>query len=345
MMTTTRRFLLLASMTALAACGSREPPEVARTLPAAPEGTEFLIATAPRAALLEAAGTARPYAEATLSTKLMGSVIEVTVREGDHVRRGQPLVRIDARDLEAKEAQVAAGLGEAEANYQLAQTHEARMRALFDEEAAPRAQLDAARTALTSAAARVASARAAAAELSAVGEYAVVRAPFDGIVIRRLVDPGSFAAPGTPLITVQDAARLRVSVSAAPATVRALTRGDSIRAIIEGVATMARVEGIVPAAGGNLHTINATVENRDHRFLSGSAATLAIPQGTRPSIVIPASAIVRQGDLTGVHVYTETGAALRWIRLGTAVADSVEVLSGLRAGERIVVLTEPAQGR
>ena len=344
-MTTTRQALLLGSVMVLAACGSGEPPEVASAIAAAPDGTAFEIVTTPRAALLEAAGTARPYAEATLSTKLMGSVIEVTVREGDRVRRGQPLVRIDARDLEAKEAQVAAGLGEAEANYQLAQTHEARMRALYDEEAAPKAQLDAAQTALTSAAARVTSARAAAAELDAVGEYAVVRAPFDGIVTRRSVDPGSFAAPGTPLITVQDVSRLRVSVSAAPAAVRALTSGDSIRAIIEGVSTMARVEGIVPAAGGNLHTINATLENRDNRFLSGSAATLSMPQGVRPSIVIPTSAIVRQGDLAGVHVYAATGATLRWIRLGATVADSVEVLAGLRAGEHIVVPAQPAQGR
>jgi RND family efflux transporter MFP subunit len=345
MMTTTGRLLLLGSMAVLASCGSREPPEVAPALQAAPEGTPFVITTAPRAALLEAAGTARPYAEATLSTKLLGTVIEVTVREGDRVRRGQPLVRIDARDLEAKAAQVAAGLGEAEANYQLAQTHDARIRALFDEEAAPRAQLDAAHAALTSAAARVTSARAAAAELDAVSEYAVVRAPFDGIVTRRSVDPGSFAAPGTPLITVQDVARLRVTVSAAPSAVRALASGDSIRAIIEGVATMARVEGIVPAAGGNLLTINATLENRDHAFLSGSAATLSVPQGMRPTIVIPTSAIVRQGDLAGVHVYAAAGATLRWIRLGAIVADSVEVLSGLRAGERIVVLAEPVQGR
>jgi hypothetical protein len=62
-----------------------------------------------------------------------------------------------------------------------------------------------------------------------------------------------------------------------------------------------------------------------------------MPQGSRPSIVIPAAAVVREGDLTGVRILAEGGAELRWVRLGGEVADSVEVLSGLRDGERILV--------
>jgi RND family efflux transporter MFP subunit len=330
---------------AAAACGSPEPAVREQTGAALAGGPAFEVAMASRTSVLEASGTAGPWAEATLSTRLMGSVLEVTVREGDRVRRGQPLVRIDARDLDAKAAQVAASLAEAEANHQQAFTHAGRMRDLFAKEAAPRALLDAAETALASAEARGAAARAAAEELAATRDYAVVRAPFDGVLTARMVDPGAFAAPGTPLVTVQDFSRLRLSASVAPAAVRNLGRGDTIGAAVEGVETAVRVEGIVPEPGGNVYTVNATLDNRAGRFLAGSAATLSLPQGERVSIVVPASAVVRQGDLTGVRVLADGGAELRWVRVVAFSPDSVEVLAGLRAGERIAVTASAPQVR
>ena len=319
------------------ACESGERPHVANTTPVAPDGVAFVIAAVPREMWLEAAGTAQPYAEATLSTKLTGSVTAVNVIEGDRVRKGQVLVRIDARDLEAKDAQVAAALAEAEANRDQALTQAERMRSLFAEEAAPKAQLETAELALSSAEARVRSAVAAAAELGATREYSVIPAPFDGVVTRRFVDPGAFAAPGAPLVTVQDDSRLRVRVSAAPAAVRDVEAGDSIRATIEEVPAMALVEGMVPAPGGNLYTVNAILDNHDGRFLAHSAATLALPQGSRPGVVVPARALVRQGDLTGVRIFAPDGVQLRWVKVGTTIADSVEVLAGLRDGEKVLL--------
>lgn len=335
--------LLLLGITA-ASCGSPEPATTPESAAEA-EGPAFEVAMASRPSILEASGTANPWAEATLSTRLMGTVNEVSVREGDHVRRGQPLVRIDSRDLEAKAAQVAASIADAEANHQMALTHAGRIRDLYAKEAAPKAMLDAAETALASAESHVNAARAAADELDATREYAVVRAPFDGVVTARMVDPGAFAAPGAPLVTVQDFSRLRLSASVSPNAVRGLARGDTIGASVEGVATTARVEGIVPAPGGNVYTVNATLDNREGRFLAGSAATLSLPQGERASIVVPASAVVRQGDLTGLRVLSGGGAELRWVRVVDVSADSVEVLSGLRAGERIALTASATEAR
>jgi hypothetical protein len=108
---------------------------------------------------------------------------------------------------------------------------------------------------------------------------------------------------------------------------------------------MARVEGVVPAPGGNVYTVNATLDNGDGRFLAGSAATLSLPQGERTSVVVPAAAVVRQGDLTGVRVLTAGGAELRWVRVVERSSDSVEVLAGLRAGERIAATASATQER
>jgi RND family efflux transporter MFP subunit len=309
-----------------------------------PAGETFTVVAAPRTSYLEAAGIAEPFAEATLSTKLMGTVNEVLVREGDQVRKGQTLVRIDARDLAARGANVEAARSEAEAVLDEAQVHAQRMRNLFADQAAPKAQLDAAETAVARARAGVQAARASAAEVAAIRDYSIITAPFTGTVVRRMVDPGSFAAPGAPLLVIQDAAQLRVSVTAAADAARAISRGAEVSATIEGQVAPARLEGIVPAGGGSLYTINAVVANPTGAFLSGGSATLALPQGSREVIVVPERALVRQGDLTGVYLRSPSGARLQWLRVGRSFADSVEIVSGLSDGDRVIVPATPAGG-
>lgn len=319
----------------LGACGGAEEPHVALA-DAAPEGVELEVEALPRMSYLHAAGVVEPVAEATLSTRLMGAVTAVLVQEGDMVAAGQPLLRIDARDLNAQRAQVDAARASAEAVLAEAELHVQRMRALYEDGAAPRAQLDAAESGYTRALSGVAAAQASAAELAAVSSYADVRAPFAGMVVRRMVDPGSFAAPGAPLLVVQDTRRLRVTASASPAAVRSLARGSEVTAVIEGEAVSARIEGIVPGGAG-LFTVNAIVENAAGLFPGTGAATLALPQGMRTSIVIPLDAVRRQGDLTGVRLVRDEGVITRWVRLGPVMGDSVEVVSGLRDGDRILV--------
>lgn len=320
----------------LAACAS-EPELRPHAEQEAPAGVEFRVQAAARVRHLEAAGVIAPYAAATLSTKVMGSVTEVLVHEGDVVRSGQPLLRIDARDLAAKRAQVEAGQLEAEAVYREAELMVQRMRALHADGAAAQVQLDAAETGFARARAAVESARAAGAELDAIASYSEVRAPFAGVVVRRMVDPGSFAAPGAPLLVVQDSRRLRVSATASSENVRSLARGATLRAIVEGESVPAVVEGVVPAPAGGLFTVNALVDNADGRLPAAGAAALALPLGMATSIVIPAQAVQRRGDLTGVYLVREAGAILRWIRSAPVSPDSVEVLAGLQDGDRIIV--------
>lgn len=318
----------------LGVCGREVAPTPSERLPLG--GTLVAVTDAVIVDAFEASGTAEPVRLATLSTKLMGTVTVVSVHEGDHVAAGQLLVRLDARDLDAKRAQVEAGLAEATAVHREATVQAARIRALYADSAATKAQLDQAETGLARAEAAVATAGGMAAELAATASYAEVRAPFAGIVTRRFVDPGSFAAPGAPLATVEDASTLRVTVNAAPDAVRGLRAGATVGAIIGDTAVRATIEGVVPA-GANLYTVNALVPNFGGRFLSGSAATLALPRGTRRAILVPAGAIVREGDLTGVRTATAGQASLRWVKLGRMQGGAVEVLSGLALGDTVLV--------
>ena len=340
-MKTRSKLIALAGAALLAgACANGAPEEhAAAPQRQAPAGTVFVVRDTTLSATIEAAGVAEPIAQATLSTKLMGSVLQVLVQEGDRVAVGQPLVRIDARDLEAKSAQVEAGIAEADAVYRDAQTQAARIRALYADSAATRAQLDQAETGLARAQAAVRQVSAARAEVGAIRGYSVIRAPFAGVVTQRFVDPGAFAAPGAPLLTVQNGSRLRLSASAAPRAVAGLRVGQAIAASIEGQPVTATVEGIVPAPGAALYTINALVDNADGRHLPGGAATLALPQGERRGLLVPLAALQRDGDLAGVYLQGPGAPELRWVRLGGGAGDYVEVTSGLQAGDRILVPT------
>ncbi|MDZ7630128.1 MAG: efflux RND transporter periplasmic adaptor subunit [Gemmatimonadaceae bacterium] len=215
--------LATASLVGLSACGGApaDSAPAADTTPVRVAGTVLRLTDSTLTALIEASGVAEPMQQATVSTKLMGTVTAVRVREGDVVREGQVLLQIDARELNAKSSQVAASIADAEAMQADAATQAARIRALYADSAATRAQYDAAQTGLARAEAGVRAARAAANEVAAMGSYATVRAPFNGMVTARFADPGTFAAPGAPLLTVQDASTLRISVSASGEAVRA----------------------------------------------------------------------------------------------------------------------------
>ena len=337
--------LLIGGLTALAACGEKPTHQELGATAAAPPGSVIEVRDTLIPSILEAAGTAEPVQRATLSTKLMGAVTAVPVHEGERVRAGQVLARIDARDVTARQSQAQAGVAEAEAVHRDAVTQARRFQALYADSAATRAQLDAAETGLARAEAGVRTARAAASEVDVMRGYAELRAPFAGIVSQRFVDPGAFVAPGTPVVAVVDGSRLRISVTVAPDAARALAPGTRLDGTIEDQPVDAVVEGVAPTPTGALYTVNAIVANPRGGHPAGGAATLRIPRGTRSGILIPAAALVREGDLTGVRVRTAAGLELRWVRLGPATDGAIEVLSGLRPGDRVFVPQADEGGR
>lgn len=320
-----------------AACGTKPPAPLAEASLGGGAPELVPVRDSVVAGMVEAAGVAAPLQQATLSTRLMGAVTGVLVHEGDRVRAGQVLVRLDTRDLEAKGEQAQAGLRAAEAQAAEAERYAGRIRALYADSAAPKATLDAAESGVARAQAGLAQARGADKELAAVARYGELRAPFAGVVTRRWVDPGAFAAPGAPLITIEDGARLRVSVTTTPLLARTLKRGSVLEARIEDLPAVAVVEGVVPVQGGGLYIVNAIVGDVDGRFASGGAATLLLPSGSRRALLVPRAAIARQGDLTGVRVWQGERAELRWVRLGAVRGELVEVLSGLKGDESVVL--------
>ena len=211
----TRHVGLLSLLAGALACGRGGEPapisSVAGPLAAVPA---VRIAPASERQAYRAAGTVRVSRRAELSTRVMGRVERVAVRAGDAVRAGQVLVTLDRASLEAGRRQAQAAL-----DFATVQLH--RMERLQADSAVPQAQLDAARSAQAQAAAQV---HAAESELT----YASVTAPFDGIVTTRSVEVGDVAAPGRPLLVVEDRTAREIVVGVPDDLARRLHPGQTV---------------------------------------------------------------------------------------------------------------------
>jgi RND family efflux transporter MFP subunit len=176
-------------------------------------------------------------------------------------------------------------------------------------------------------------------EVETAGSYASIRAPFNGEVVSRYIDEGDVAAPGMPLLVVEEAGPREGKLSVPAEAASNLTAGDSVQVTaLGGRTTLAQVRTVASGADPYSKTMEVRVVLPED-WPTGVSLTALVPVGTTQAVTIPSEAVVRRGQLTGVRVVTPQGVALRWIRLGRSVADGqrVEVLSGLTAGDEIVL--------
>jgi RND family efflux transporter MFP subunit len=217
--------------------------------------------------------------------------------------------------------------------------HADRMDTLLEQDVVPQVQRDQAHLMLTQAEAQLAMAQATRDEVETAGSYASIRAPFDGEVVSRFIDEGDVAAPGMPLLVVEEGGPREAKLSVPVEAIDRLQPEDLVRVTALGGRT---VEAPVRTVASGADPYSKTVEVRltlPEDWPTGVSVTALIPAGMVRSITIPSEAVIRRGQLTGVRVVTPQGVALRWIRLGRSVADGerVEVLSGLNVGDEIVL--------
>jgi len=341
--------------------------------PACVDAPTALVSTAELPVTRSVAGTVRAATVSPLAAKVMGNVVAVHVREGDRVRAGQLLAEIDDREARAARDAVEraveganAAVAAAEANALLAATNQQRFAALRARGSISPAEFDEVRAKATVASAELERARRAREQLAAqraqagvFAGYAKVRAPIDGVVTARFVDPGAQAAPGMPLLTVEDDRTLRVETSA-PEDL-AVREGDAVTIDAAGKRIAARVTRVVaaldPAARSAIVQIDIPGEWRPSPWRSapvplpagrgegsqrpslrpGAFANVLFTSGARRAVAVPAAALQMRGALAGVFVVGRDGVArLRLVTAGDTIADRVEILSGLDAGETIV---------
>jgi RND family efflux transporter MFP subunit len=355
---------------ALPACAG--DPETSPATTAAPTVVSVAkVATSDLAGTFDAGGVVQARTTATMMARILAPVREVRVGPGDRVRAGQLLISLDARDLtaHAQGAQAGAlaadqGVTAAASEQQAADaalvlaraTHE-RIAGLHARRSATAQELDNATGALRAAEARAAGAaaraqaavsgvqgaRAASAAATTTASFALITAPFDGIVTEKMVEPGNMAAPGTPLMRIEDTRGFRLDVRVDESRIGQVSLGATVPVVLDSGT------GRQPATlNGTVAEIGRAVDADARAFLvkialpnteglrSGMFGRAQFTGQVRRGLTVPAEALVHRGQVTSVFVVEQDVARVRLVNVS-----GTEVLAGLGEGDMVIIGPPP----
>lgn len=272
-------------------------------------------------------GVVQARRRAALSARTPASVVELPHQEGQWVKAGEVVVRLDDA---AQRASVAA----AEAGLKAAQADLDRTRSLLAKAAATPRELEQ----------MTAAASAAEAQLTAAKDslsYSVLRAPFPGRVASRRVNLGDVVSPGSTLVEIEGEGGLELRATVESSVAAALRPGAKLKAQVDGQGAplAATVSAVAPAGDPTTHRFELKADLPAAAGLrAGLFARLLVPAvAAEPTLLVPAAAIFERGGLTGVFVAAGGKARLRWIAAGARAGERLEVRAGLEAGEQVVL--------
>ncbi len=367
-------FLFL-SFFLLTACGDKIEPGHSASGSARLVRAAVAVAEVTRQpAIYDAVGTVVARTTSTLSGKLMGSVTAVNVREGDFVKAGDVLVVIDAQQVSAQLRQAKARLAQArdaerssrsaldaaKAGADLARATYKRYQQLILEQSVSQQEFEEvegryrqSEAALAQADAMVGAAgqqvQQAQAALTGAGiskEDARILAPYDGQVTAKMISVGDLASPGTPFVTLEKSGVYCVDLVLPESHIQAVAVDQAVTVRIPALKQL-EIKGvigrIVPTADEKSRSFLVKVKLPENPSLrSGLFVRVAIELESIGRLLIPASAVILEGQLTGVYkVDDQQVARFRLIRIGEADNDRVAVISGVKAGDRFVVDPPP----
>ncbi|MEY3461356.1 MAG: Toluene efflux pump periplasmic linker protein TtgG precursor [Pseudomonadota bacterium] len=301
--------------------------------------------------------------QTTLSAQVPGAIVAVLVRAGDRVQAGQALVRIDARAAQQNVAGSAAQVEAAVAALNVAATELERQKQLLQKQYISQAALDRAQAQWLAAQAQVKALQAQTRSAETQSGFHVLNAPYSGVVSELSATLGDMAMPGRPLLVMHDPSALRV-VAAVPQTLLGglADKLAAVRYELPGAPVVPGQSALrAPAQTQLLPTIDPATHTAQIRLMllpgspgvtPGMFARVWLPAGTQAGqgqteqLFLPAAAIVRRGEMTGVYVVDAQGQArLRQVRLGRTTAERVEVLSGVSKGEQVLADPKAATPR
>lgn len=271
-------------------------------------------------------GTVQAKLHATLEAKVSGHIEQLPVELGQRVKAGELVALLGSSDLKAR-------LDQAEASQEQAERNWNRISALFNQQAATRAEYDDAQ-------AQKRAADAAVAEAKAMLAYARVVAPFDGVVTKKWVDVGDLASPGKPLMNIEDPSRLRVQADVPEVLATNIREGGQMNVRVDALHEQitGTVAEISPAADPVTHTFRVKVDlPATPGLMSGQFARLEVPVGESDALLVPDSAVVERGQMEILFAVVNGHAQLRLVKTGRHLGNQVEILSGLNAGDVVVI--------
>ena len=296
--------------------------------------------------------------KASVSAKIAGQLTYLGVHEGSHVRSGEILARIESDAYAAAAEAAKAEIGRIDVDLAQARRDLERAKALSGQQVLSTHDLEDAQTRVDAALAQQNSARAQLKVAQANLENTNVRAPFDGTVLRKDAEVGEIVAPSaagggltrTAIVTIADLATLEVEVDVNEAYIAQIRNGQDARVTLDAypdTSFQARVRQIVPTADRQKATVLVKVSILDHdpRILPEMGAKVVFLREavrsvilvTKPRVLVPLVALVRDGANTRVWLVEHGKLAARNVTVGRERGDQVEVESGLDGGESVVL--------
>jgi RND family efflux transporter MFP subunit len=272
----------------------------------------------------------------------MAPILEIRVKAGANVQQGDLLVVLDDRDVQSRLEQAKAALTAARASLVQAQNDHQRNKKLFADNAIPRTEFEASQTGLEVAQAQVRQAEEAVQEAEVNLSYTKIEATRSGMIVDRLAEPGDIARPGVPLLVLYDPASLRLEVPVMENLALKLKVGSELPVHIDstGEDVQGVVDEIVPQAetASRSFLVKVAIPRSDQLY-ENMFGRLRIPAGSRPHLCLPTAAIQHVGQNEFVELVAPDGTvSRRFIQTGQiGQPGRVEVLSGLKAGDRVLM--------
>ncbi len=318
-----RPLLTLAAAFAFAACHSKEKAATAEALPAVAVRVAVVEQKA-RPSSEEVVGTVRAKLRAAIEAKVSGRIEALLVAPGQKLKAGELIAQLDSREIQAK-------LDQALAMREQATRDLVRARDLMEKKITTQAEFD-------SVQARERVAVGLVKETETMLGYTKVVAPFDGIVTRKLADVGDLAAPGRPIIEMEDPSGLRFEADVPEALIGNVKLGAKLPVRVGSATLDGTVVEMAPVADAASRTFLVKLDLPPvEGTRSGQFGRVWVATGESQTIRVPTTALLVRGQMECVFVVSNQHAQLRIVRTGKRIDGEVELLAGLSSGESVVI--------
>jgi len=286
-------------------------------------------------------GKVQAVNQSTVSAETTGRVREIFFDVGDAVSAGEVIVKLVSIEQQQAYNQAAAALNEAQVNLDVQRSEFARIEKIYKRKLVAKTEYDRALGNLNTASARVKSAAAALKVASERLSYTLISAPFGGTVLARHVEVGEAVQPGKAIMTGFDPRVLRVDVDLPQSILEKVAELRNARVVIAEDESIEPLDILLfPQADpltGTVHMRLQLPPQDNARLYPGKFVKVAVVVGQKERLLVPKTSVMYRSEVTAVYVQAGNGFVLRQVRLGNTFGDNVEVISGIREGEKVAV--------
>lgn len=285
-------------------------------------------------------GAVVPDQKAQIASRLMGYIKNLDVKVGQEVKSGQLLFSIDSTDVNSQILKAKSGYQQAQAALKDAKLDFDRFAKLYKEDSVSKQQFDKISLQYKVAQENLVAAKTGLNQAKAQLNYANVKAPFDGVVVEKMAVAGGLAAPGNPVLTLENLTSLSVRTQVAEDLFAVLRPGDEAEVVVDGQPRplVGTIYTLVSAADPKTrtHTVKLSLPAMIN-VNSGTFARVGFKRGERQTMMVPTSAVLNRSGILGVFVLEDGKANFHMVRLGGIIGDRVEIQAGVNLGDLVVI--------